>query len=309
MKHIISLYHWLARFKNTYRAIGLVGFIVYAVAYAVYPSFPTPDKILLFIILGAMIFSQAIAFTFRFVPFIAILYAYEAFRGLAHHLNTHVNYLWMPDVDRLVFFGHLPTRWLQDHFWNGSVQWYDFVFYIAYMAHFVVPLLLAVVIWKKFPTHYWRFVATYGVLSFAGFLTYLLFPAAPPWMASDYGLIEPIHRVSSDVWYALGVNDFSTFYSQVSPNPVAAVPSLHSAYALMFALFVVTLFKTKWKHVAWVFPLLMIVGTVYQGEHYVIDALIGWLYTVVAFYGCKKIAPRVATYLQSLKKKLISRTA
>lgn len=286
-------------YRNFYRVVGLLGFLGCSIAYILYPSFPTPDKILAFIILGAMIFSQGIAFTLRFVPFILILYVYEAFRGLAHVLNNNVNYFFMIDADKLLFFGHLPTAVLQDWWWHGKVQWYDFIFYLAYMAHFVIPLILAVVIWKKFTSSYWRFVATYAVLSFAGFATYLLFPAAPPWMASDLGFIEPIHRISSDVWFALGVNDFATFYSQVSPNPVAAVPSLHSAYALLFPLFMVTLFKSKYKHLSWIYPILIGVGTVYQGEHYVIDAILGWLYALGAFYGCKWAWPRISKAISS----------
>lgn len=309
MKNITSIYRYLAARRNFYRAIGLIGFTTCAIAYVLYPSFPTPDKILVFIILGAMIFSQAIAIAIRFIPFILILYVYEAFRGLAHHLNQHVNYLFMPDADKFIFFGHLPTAVLQRWLWHGQVQWYDFVLYLAYMAHFIMPLLLAVIVWKKFTSQYWRFVATYAVLSFAGFLTYLVFPAAPPWMASDMSLIEPIHRVSSDVWFALGVQDFSTFYSQVSPNPVAAVPSLHSAYALLFALFVTTLFKSRWRFAAWIFPALIGFGTVYQGEHYVIDAILGWIYALVAFYFCKWATPKVAAKLQPLIQRIKTRLA
>lgn len=301
MKHLLNIYARLRVYRTVYRAIGLVGFIVCTIAYVLYPSFPTPDKILVFIVLGAMIFSQALAVLVRFLPFLLILYVYEAFRGLAHIVNEKVNFLWMPDVDRWMFGGVLPTEKLQQWLWNGSVQWYDFVLYLAYMAHFVVPLLLAVVVWKKFSSQYWRLIATYAALSFAGFFTYLVFPAAPPWMASDMQLIEPIHRISSDVWFALGVNDFATFYSQVSPNPVAAVPSLHSAYALLFALFAVTLFKSPYRHLAWIFPAMIGFGTVYQGEHYVIDAILGWIYAVVAFYGCKWLAPRVRGYLYWLK--------
>lgn len=306
MKQLTNFYNYLSSRPNIFKVIGLLGFVACAVAYALYPSFPTPDKILVFIILGAMIFSQGVAFTLRFVPFILILYVYEAFRGLAHILNNNVNFTFMIEADKVLFFGHLPTELLQKWWWNGQVQWYDFVFYLAYMAHFVMPLILAVVIWKKFTPVYWRFVATYAALSFAGFATYLLFPAAPPWMASDLGYIESIQRISSDVWYALGVHDFATFYSQVSPNPVAAVPSLHSAYALLFPLFVVTLFKSKYRHIAWVYPILIGFGTVYQGEHYAIDAILGWIYALAAFYGCLLLWPKISKNGHEIRVRLFS---
>jgi membrane-associated phospholipid phosphatase len=128
------------------------------------------------------------------------------------------------------------------------------------------------------------------VVSFAGFLTFLAFPAAPPWMASNLGYIPDISRISSDVWFALGVNDFPSLYNQISPNPVAAVPSLHAAYATLFALFIFDMFRrSRYKYLSLLYPALIYVGTVYQGEHYAIDELLGGLYAVGAYL----VAPRV----------------
>lgn len=272
------------------RTLGLVGTAFCIVIFAREPSFPTPDKIVIFLTFVFMIFGQARELLRRFLPFAGLLLVYESFRGLVPHLNTHVNFLWMPGVDRLLGFGRLPTEWLQQWWWHGSVQWYDFVFYITYMLHFVLPFVLAIVVWKLRETQYWRYVTAYISVSFAGFLTFLAFPAAPPWMASDKGLIPHITRISSDVWFALGVHDFPSVYNKLSPNPVAAVPSLHAAYATLFALFVFRLFpKTRWKYLALLYPTFIYVGTVYQGEHYAIDELLGGLYAVVAFFAAPYI--------------------
>jgi len=75
---------------------------------------------------------------------------------------------------------------------------------------------------------------------------------------------------------------------------VAAMPSLHAAYALLFALFVTRLFKTRWRYVAWIYPLLIWVGTVYQGEHYVIDVLAGILFAILAYLA----APYILAFIQ-----------
>ncbi len=269
--------------RKIFVGIGVVGTIACLAVFTAQPSFPTPDKLLVFAIFVAMLFGQAKELTKRLAPFVALLLVYESFRGIADHLNNHVNYMFMPEADKFLFFGHLPTTVLQGWWWHGAVQWYDFVFYLAYMMHFVLPIALAVLIWKTRDSQYWRFVTTYVVLSFAGFFTYLVFPAAPPWMASDMGLIEPITRVSSQVWSALGIHDFPSLYNDISPNPVAAVPSLHAAYALLFALFLTVLYKTRWRLLAWIYPVLIWTGTVYQGEHYVIDAVLGVIYAGLAY--------------------------
>jgi membrane-associated phospholipid phosphatase len=133
-------------------------------------------------------------------------------------------------------------------------------------------------------------------VSFAGFLTFLAFPAAPPWMASEKGIIEPIARVSSSVWYALGIHDFPSVYNKISPNPVAAMPSLHAAYATLFALLVIKIFnRSRWRFAAWVYPTIIYIGTVYSGEHYAIDEIIGAMYAVVGFYA----TPYLLRFLQN----------
>lgn len=231
-----------------------------------------------------MSFGQAWSSLKRLVPFVGLLLVYESFRGLVPSLNSRVHYNFMILADRGLFGGTLPTTTLQSWLWHGSVQWYDFVFYLAYMLHFILPIGLAIMIWKTRVKYYWRYVTTFLVVSFSGFVTFLLFPAAPPWMAADQHLIEPVVRVSSHVWYALGIHDFPSLYNRISPNPVAAVPSLHAAYATLIALFVYKFYGKKWALLASVYPMLIYVGTVYQGEHYAIDEIIGGIYAVVVFF-------------------------
>ena len=103
-------------------------------------------------------------------------------------------------------------------------------------------------------------------------------------MASDLDMIPKIHRVSSDIWYALGIQDFPSVYNKISPNPVAAVPSLHAAYATIFALLIFHLFKkSKWKYLSLAYPVIIYVGTIYSGEHYLFDEIAGAFYGLGAF--------------------------
>lgn len=275
--------------KNLTRIIGLIGTAVCIIIYAQSPSFPTPDKILIFVTFVFMISGQAVAVLKRLAPFVAALLAYESFRGLVPHLNNHVNYNFMIGADKMLGFNQLPTVLLQNWLWHGAVSWYDFVFYLFYMAHFVLPFSLAILIWKTREKYYWQYVYTFLTVSFAGFLTFLTFPAAPPWLAVQKGLIPPITRISSQVWSALGVHDFPSLYNKISPNPVAAVPSLHAAYATLFTIFVYKLFGKKWALVSAIYPLAIYIGTVYQGEHYLIDEIIGAGYAIGAYLLVKTI--------------------
>lgn len=269
--------------KKISRIVGIIGALVCLGIFIHTPSFPTPDKLLIFITFIFMAFSQGWAVLKRLLPFVVLLLVYESFRGLVPHLNTHVHYAELINADKFLFGGNLPTKQLQNLLWHGHVQWYDFIFYLAYMLHFILPFSLAILIWKTREKHYWRFIASYLTVSFAGFITFLFFPAAPPWMAAQKGLIEPITRVSSNVWYSLGIHDFPSVYNKISPNPVAAMPSLHAAYATLLVLFIYKLYGKKWALLAAIYPLLIYVGTVYQGEHYAVDEIVGALYAVAGY--------------------------
>lgn len=263
------------------RVITLLGVAALFVAKR---NFWTPDTLFVVMLAVFIVFGQARQFLIRFAPVVVLLLVYDSFRGIADDLNSNVHFFEMIEADRAMFGGALPTDILQQWWWHGQVQWYDFYFYLLYTLHFVMPLFLALAIWKLRDELYLPYAIGFVGLSFAAFVTYVVFPAAPPWMASDMGLIEPIHRISSDIWYAMGVTNFSEVYAHLSPNPVAAVPSLHAAYPLLFTLFLARLFG--WRKVWWamIYPVSVWIGIVYLGEHYVVDAILGALYAIVAYY-------------------------
>src|SRR5437764_275137 len=95
------------------RAIGAAGAVLFVLAFIKAPSFPTPDKLLVFLTLIFMAYGQAWAMLKRLLPFVVILLVYESFRSVADQLNGHVNYYLAPHFDKLVF-GNLPTIYLQN---------------------------------------------------------------------------------------------------------------------------------------------------------------------------------------------------
>ncbi len=130
--------------------------------------------------------------------------------------------------------------------------------------------------WKAFIT---RVIA----LSIAGLVTYVLFPAAPPWYAAREGVIGPVIRASSRGWLWLHVNHAGNLLSegQAASNPVAAMPSLHTAFATMIALYVASQLHSRWRLLLALYPLAMGLALVYLGEHYVVDLLAGIIYAAV----------------------------
>lgn len=282
--------------------IGLAGTATSASLFIANPSFPTPDKLIIFLLFFMMIFKQAFFVLKRLLPFVAILLVYDSFRGVADNLNTHVNYTFMIAADRFLF-GDLPTSVLQDWLWHGSVQWFDISLYLTYMLHFVLPVVMAIVIWENRRRHYWDYVTAFSFVSFAAFFTFLIFPAAPPWLAVEHGYIDGIRRISSDVWFSLGISDFPSVYNQISPNPVAAMPSLHATWAVLLFIFVIKLYGRRWGLLALFYPLIIIFMVVYQGEHYFIDALAGIVYALAGYF----CAPYIVRFIERKIRPLIRR--
>jgi membrane-associated phospholipid phosphatase len=245
-----------------------------------------------------MAYGQAWQLFKRLFPFVAIILIYESFRSVADRLNTHVNYLLAPHVDKFLF-GNLPTVYLQNWWWKGHTSWYDYVLYIPYLFHFILPLGLAILVWKTREKQYWRVVSTYLVVAFGAFATFFIMPAAPPWLASQNHYIQPITRISSDVWAGLGLRDFPSFYNHITPNEVAAVPSLHAAWAVLLVIFVYKLYGRRWAMLAAVYPLLIFIGTIYEGEHYAFDVITGIIYALAGYL--------VTPYLMRAVKSIILR--
>src|SRR5205085_2065647 len=97
---------------------------------------------------------------------------------------------------------------------------------------------------------------------------YVVYPAAPPWLASDEGVVGTVHRISARGWDYLHlplVGDLVD-HGQEGSNPVAAMPSLHAGAALLVTLFLWPVLGRAWRAVLLVYAVLMAATLVYTGE-------------------------------------------
>ena len=68
-------------------------------------------------------------------------------------------------------------------------------------------------------------------------------------------------------------------------NLVAAVPSLHAAFAALVAMFLWPRVRRGWRPLLALYPLAMGFALVATGEHYVFDILLGWAYAALVMIG------------------------
>ena len=223
------------------------------------------------------------------LPIVAVLWAYDLTRGAADSLGIGVNVTPMIDFDRALFLGETPTEWLQDRLHDpGVVNWWDIAFTLVYTSYFIAPFALAGALWVRDRLGFLRFTRRLVTLAIAGVLTYIAFPAAPPWMAAEMGLLEGVERSTSEGWAVLGVGTAGLFSKgQTSANLVAAVPSLHSAMTALVVMFLWGRVRSRLRPLLALYPLAMGVTLMATGEHYFFDVLLGWLYAgaVMAAWG------------------------
>jgi hypothetical protein len=221
------------------------------------------------------------------------LIVFDWMRGWADKINTTVHYLPQLDIDKWLFHGTVPTVWLQQHLWRGHVSWYDFALFGLYLMHFLLPVAVSLVLWRWRPRYFWPFEWAILGTTLAGIVTFAIYPAAPPWMAAQKNLLGGAFvRISGEVAKAMGVKNFSAVDAAVSPNNVAAVPSLHAAFPLIACVFLIVAFG--WRRAGWtaVYPLTMWFGVVYLGEHYVFDVILGIVYALVGCWAALRLYER-----------------
>lgn len=214
------------------------------------------------------------------VPLVLLVFYFYS-RGLADEFGFTPHITMPIVVDEWLFGGELPSYTLQAA-WCGSPcdpnsapAWYDVFFTSVYTTHFLFGLTIAMVLWLTNRVEWRRWMRRYVGANFAALVVYVLYPMAPPWMASDEGyLSQEVQRITHRGWADTDLGRFHLVLTGVG-NPVAAMPSLHAGVAFLIALYGIQRLRTTWRWLLVAYPVAMSVGLVYYGEHYVVDIIAG----------------------------------
>lgn len=250
------------------------------------------------------------------LPFAIVLLAYDLSRGAANLVGRPTLWHWQADMDRWLFFGTMPTVWLQERLKLPHPPWWEVVLSTVYMSFFILPYVIAAVLWLRDRDEWKRFVRLFVTLSFGALIVYVLLPAAPPWAAArctaadveggpsspgcmfrsargvpDGGILgamqtsqdganEWVERIVGRGWGKLNLHSASALIDQgqAAVNLVAAIPSLHAGLSAALAAFLWNRVHGRWRPVLVSYPLIMAFTLVYTAEHYVVDILLGWAF-------------------------------
>jgi|tagenome__1003787_1003787.scaffolds.fasta_scaffold20679983_2 membrane-associated phospholipid phosphatase len=213
------------------------------------------------------------------LPLMIVLLCYDLSRPVQEWLGTGPHVFPQLDADRWLF-GALPTATLQHSLYDpGVAHWYDYATFFVYLSHFFVTLGVLAVLWKVSYPRFREYRTLVVALATAGFVTYVLFPAAPPWLAAWEQHIAPVPRTLGSMWGAVGIEPAHALFENRGEfyNQQAAIPSLHAAYPMLLLLFFWG--AGRWARIGLgAYALAMGFTLVYTGEHYVTDIVVGWIY-------------------------------
>ena len=230
--------------------------------------------------------AAAVAAVGRFLPkgwgdlgrqlalFAAVDVAYEASRILARgdHDTAFANTDSIVAAERsLGMFHELALqRWAMDA--PSFVLWFANTLY--FNAQFTVSFGFLLWVYLRRNAQ-WKTVRN---LIFAanvlGLIGYVLYPAAPPRMMDGLGFIDTLHQTS--------VNHDSGVISALS-NPYGAMPSLHTAYALIVGISGFMLVRNRLLRAVWaVYPAMVVFSIVTTANHFFLDAVGGAVVAMVA---------------------------
>lgn len=233
------------------------------------------------------------------LPLLLTAMTYDGMRFYGRFASSTIHVQEPYDFD-LRFFGIptesgvlTPNQWFELHT-HPALDLLTGFFYLAFIPIFV-SIAAYLFFWvsrtgtAKLPAERFKILVPQVMWAFyfvnvLGYLTYLIYPAAPPWYVALHGLGPAILNTPANAAGCLrfdallGADLFANFYGR-SANVFGAIPSLHVAYPFQAAYFAFRMGATR--KFSLFFYLIMSFSAVYLNHHYVLDVLIGSLYALV----------------------------
>jgi inositol phosphorylceramide synthase catalytic subunit len=197
--------------------------------------------------------------------------------------DIHTGDLW--ELERLLFPAPEGSIW-PVFFETRTHAALDLLCGFAYAAYIFEVFLVALLFFfrkhPRFEAVCWSFLAVNAL----GVVTYMLYPAAPPWYVMQYGpgpadlaaLPSPAGTARFDE--LLGIRYFAHFYAR-NPNVFGAMPSLHAAYPVLIAWQTWSLGRA-WRVGSLTFAALVAFSAVYLQHHYILDVAAGLVAALAA---------------------------
>jgi membrane-associated phospholipid phosphatase len=150
-----------------------------------------------------------------------------------------------------------------------SMQW------TYWLSQFAVVGLALLWVYLRRHDSFTRFRNVLMLANVIGLFGYVLLPTAPPRMLPEFGFVDTLA--------ALGTPNHGSSFVQLASNPYAAMPSLHSADALIVGIALAVLVRSPILKLLWLaWPVWVWISVMATGNHFWLDILAGVAVAAVA---------------------------
>lgn len=196
-------------------------------------------------------------------------------------------------IDTMIFGVASPGVWLVKYFNSPNIS--GFIDLVYHTWFFPMALGVILVAYSSSPALRLRYMLTFVLawIVMATFMAYLL-PAAGPFYAPLKGAgaddFTQLLNLLNEHQYKLGEISALAYQSYlfkaessanfVMGGGISAMPSMHNAFALLFALGM-WMYSKALGVVFLIYAFAIFIGSVYLGWHYAIDGLVAWLIVIM----------------------------
>lgn len=199
--------------------------------------------------------------------------------------RVHVSEPYLLDRAWFGVGGQTLNEYFLTHHWAIA----DLATGFAYLTFVAEYLGLAMILFfRGFAQSALTFARCFLVVNVMGFITYFIYPAAPPWYVAQYGFGPAAREIHTSPAAGhrfdelLGTHLFDDVYGR-GIDVFGAIPSLHSAYPFIAMVLAFRIPQLRAARIpALLFTALMWFSAIYLQHHYVIDVLLGIAYGVAA---------------------------
>lgn len=224
----------------------------------------------------------------RLGPSLGLYMALEFVGKFVTPLNSSIDWFTPANLE-YIMFGNVLALEVQAF----RIYLLDCLFNTIYLLHPFYLMVVALILYKKNRAVSQHFSRATLITCYTGFFIFLLYPVAPPWLAIkgvENTARTLMNRFSSSSNLPIAYDDFN-------PALYAAIPSLHCALAWTSTLCMRKLGK-GYGLAMFLFTLGVWVGTVYTGNHFIIDIILGVILATITY----RLAASSSVFYQTIKR-------
>jgi hypothetical protein len=147
---------------------------------------------------------------------------------------------------------------------HGVIEFLDH-YYV--FVHFTASVGFMAWVFLRHPQAWPRIRTWFLSVTIAGLAIHVAFPLAPPRMLSQHGFVDTLHVYGPDI--------YSRDVTASAANQLAAMPSLHFAWAAIVAAGLISISRSRWSLLIVLHPAVTLLAIVATANHYWLDAIVG----------------------------------